>query len=139
MTYYAIKREAIMDRQQGPEWGQDWMESTPSWQIQPFVGSVPTMLFGAQYLKLKHQKPVTGEPKWILWSIIRETWKFQKNWWIAQNEKLHGSSSGKLSTGEATKQALLTWICASTTRLYKHEMDLLVQDRFPFTTEIADD
>jgi hypothetical protein len=85
-----------------------------------------------RFLEEKHNKKITGEPKWIR-NVIRETWAYQKARWLARNEELHGPSNNRASSA-ATKLALLTRIQA----LYKHEMDLLVQDRFPFDTEIAD-
>eukprot|EP00978_Attheya_sp_CCMP212_P037102 scaffold172824_cov47-Attheya_sp.AAC.2 len=85
-----------------------------------------------RFLEDKHQKKITGEPKWIR-NVIRETWAYQKARWLARNEELHGPSNNRASSA-ATKLALLTRIQA----LYKHEMDLLVQDHFPFDTEIAD-
>ena len=85
-----------------------------------------------RYLENKHQKPITGEPKWIR-NVIRETWKYQKARWSARNEELHGTSNGPNSSA-ATKLALLTRIRT----LYTHEMTLLQQDRVPFNIEIED-
>ena len=76
-----------------------------------------------QYLELKHQKRVSGEPKWIR-HTIRETWSYHKTRWLARNEALHSPSNGKY-TSTATRLALLTRIQA----LYTHEEKLLVQNR----------
>jgi hypothetical protein len=85
-----------------------------------------------RYLELKHQKPVSGEPKWIR-HTIRETWAYHRTRWLARNEALHGPSNGK-HTSTATRLALLTRIQA----LYNHEETLLVQDRHPFQIDIEE-
>jgi hypothetical protein len=85
-----------------------------------------------RFLENKYDKRISGEPKWIR-QIIRETWSYHKLRWKARNEKLHGPTTGQTSS-EATRLALLTRIRA----LYQHEPKLLVQDRFPFQTDIED-
>jgi hypothetical protein len=85
-----------------------------------------------RYTEQLHGKPVTGEPKWIR-QVIRETWKYQKERWLARNEQLHGPTKGQ-QTSVATKAALLTRISS----LYQHEFDVLTQDRFPFAIDLED-
>jgi hypothetical protein len=86
--------------------------------------------YSLSWLENKYDKRISGEPKWIQ-QVIRETWSFHHRCWKARNEQLHGPSTGQ-ATSEATRLALLTRIRA----LYQHKPRLLVQDHFPFQTEI---
>jgi hypothetical protein len=83
-----------------------------------------------RYLEHKHQKQVTGEPKWIR-HVTREIWAYHKTRWLARNETLHGTTN-RWQTSIATRTALLSRIQA----LYKHKETLLVQDQHPFTLDI---
>jgi hypothetical protein len=83
-----------------------------------------------RYLEHKHQKQVTGEPKWIR-HVIREIWAYHKTRWLARNEMLHGTSN-RWQISISTRMALLSRIQA----LYKHKDTLLVQDQHPFIIDI---
>jgi hypothetical protein len=85
-----------------------------------------------RFLEQKYDKRISGEPKWIR-QVIRDTWRHHHLRWKARNEQLHGPNTGYASS-QATRLSLLTRIQA----LYKHEQNLLVQDRTPFQTDIED-